>query len=361
MSRPALLELRGIVVRAGGRTILDVPQLALAPAGATAVLGANGAGKSTLLRVAGALIRPTAGDVLLDGAPATPAAIRRVSAAVLQRPLLRRATVRENAETGLRFHRVPRAEARRRAEEWLERLGVARLAHRAAHTLSAGEAQRVSLARALALSPRLLLLDEPFAGLDAPTRGELLVDLGEALAGAAAAALLVTHDRHEAAALAERLAILHAGQLRHEGQTAEVWAHPADADCARILGYDTVLEPDVARRVVPGRARPLALRSEDCVAAPPGSDRNGSSLTISARLRRVIPLGATSRVVADVDGRRLLATAPAPAPEWLAALRPGDAIDVRLERERARPVGGACRHAGGPDERGYASREWRSR
>jgi ABC-type sulfate/molybdate transport systems ATPase subunit len=346
VSRPPLLELRGIVVRAGGRTILDVPQLALAPAAVTAVLGANGAGKTTLLRVAGALIRPTAGDVLLDGAPATPAAIRRVSAAVLQRPLLRRATVRENAETGLRFHRVPRAEARRRAEDWLERLGVAHLAHRAAHTLSAGEAQRVSLARALALSPRLLLLDEPFAGLDAPTRGELLVDLGEALAAAGAAALLVTHDRHEAAALADQLAILHAGELRQTGPTANVWAHPADADCARILGYDTVLEPEVARRIVDDGAHPLALRSEDCAAAPPGSDVNGSAVTISARLRRVIPLGSTSRVIADLDGRRLLGTAPAPAPEWLVALRPGDPIDVRLERDRARPVGGAHRHAG---------------
>jgi ABC-type sulfate/molybdate transport systems ATPase subunit len=339
VSRPPLLELRGIVVRAGGRAILDVPELTLAPAGVTAVLGANGAGKTTLLRVGGALIRPSAGDVLLDGAPATPAAIRRVSAAVLQRPLLRRATVRENAETGLRFHRVPRGEARRRAGEWLERLGVAHLAHRGAHTLSAGEAQRVSLARALALSPRLLLLDEPFANLDAPTRGELLVDLGEALAATGAAALLVTHDRHEAAALAEHLAILHAGELRQTGPTARVWAHPADVDCARILGYDTVLEPEVAGRIMPNGGRPLALRADDCAAAPPGSCGNGTALTISARLRRVLPLGSTSRVVAELDGRRLLATAPAPAPEWLAALSPGDPIDIRLEPERARPVG----------------------
>jgi ABC-type sulfate/molybdate transport systems ATPase subunit len=337
---PPLLELRGIEVDAGGRTILHVPQLTLAARRTTAVLGANGAGKTTLLRVAGALIRQTAGEVRLDGAPATPAAIRRVSAAVLQRPLLRSATVRENAETGLRFHRVPRAEARRRAGEWLERLGVAHLAKRPAHTLSAGEAQRVSLARALALSPRLLLLDEPFSNLDAPTRGELLVDLGEALAATGAAALLVTHDRHEAAALADRLAILHAGRLRQEGATLEVWGHPADADCARILGYDTVLDADVARRILGnGVAHPLALRSEDCAAAPPGAAANGSSLTIQAELRRVIPLGSTSRVIAELDGRRLLATAPAPAPDWLAALHPGDPIAVRLERDRVRPVG----------------------
>jgi ABC-type sulfate/molybdate transport systems ATPase subunit len=335
-----LVELCGVEVEAGGRTILQVPHLILAARRTTAVLGANGAGKTTLLRVTGALIRQDAGEVRLDGAPATPAAIRRVSAAVLQRPLLRRATVRENAETGLRFHRVPRTEARRRAGEWLERLGVAHLARRPAHTLSAGEAQRVSLARALALSPRLLLLDEPFSNLDAPTRGDLLVDLGEALDASGAAALLVTHDRHEAAALADRLAILHAGELRQEGATLDVWGHPADPDCARILGYDTVLDADVARRILGnGVAHPLALRSEDCAAAPPGAAANGSCLTIQAELQRVIPLGATSRVVAEVDGRRLLATAPAPAPEWLAALNPGDPIAVRLERGRARPVG----------------------
>ena len=339
MTPPPLLELRGIVVEADGRTILDVPRLTLQPGAITAVLGANGAGKTTLLRVAGALTQPSAGQVMLDGVDATPASIRRVSAAVLQRPLLRRSTVQDNAETGLRFHRVPRAEARRRAGEWLERLGVGHLARRPAHTLSAGEAQRVSLARALALSPRLLLLDEPFSNLDAPTRGELLVDLGEVLAVTGTAALLVTHDRHEAAALADRIAILHAGELRQEGPTVEVRDHPADPDCARILGYETVLDGAAASRIVGNGAYRVALRAEDCAAAPPGAEAGGSELTVRAHLRRVIPLGATSRVVTDVAGRRLLATAPAPTPAWLAKLRPGDPIAVRLDRGRARPVG----------------------
>jgi len=341
MTAPPLLELREIIVEAGGRTILNVPKLALAPRETTAVLGANGAGKTTLLRVAGGLIRQTGGEVRLDGAPAAHAAIRRVSAAVLQHPLLRRASAR-----GTRWKRNPVSAlsctlARRRAGDWLERLGVAHLAKRPAHTLSAGEAQRVSLARALALSPRLLLLDEPFSNLDAPTRGELLVDLGEALDAAGAAVVLVTHDRHEAAALADHLAILHAGQLRQEGRTSVVWRQPADPDCARILGYDTVLDPDVAEKILGNGAHPLALRSEDCVAVPAGTRANGSALTIHAELRRVIPLGSTSRVIAERDGQRLLATAPAPAPTWLANLNRGDPIAVRLERKRARPVGTA--------------------
>jgi ABC-type sulfate/molybdate transport systems ATPase subunit len=336
-----LLELRCIVVEAGGRAILDVPRLTLGAGRITAVLGANGAGKTTLLRVAGALIRPTAGQVMLEGAPATAASIRRASAAVLQRPLLRRTTVQQNAETGLRFHRVPRPEARRRAGEWLERLRVSHLARRPAHTLSAGEAQRVSLARALALSPRLLLLDEPFTSLDAPTRGELLVDLGDVLTATGTAALLVTHDRHEAAALADRMAILHAGELRQDGPTAQVREHPADPDCARILGYETVLDPPVARRISRDGDRPVALRAEDCRAAAPDAEPGGSELTITARLTRLIPLGATSRVITEVDGRQLIATAAAPPPAWLAALTPGDPIAIRLDPERARPVGDA--------------------
>jgi ABC-type Fe3+/spermidine/putrescine transport system ATPase subunit len=351
VSRRPLIELRGVVVEADGRTILDVPRLAVAAGGVTAVLGANGAGKTTLLRVAGALITPTAGELLVDGVPATASSIRRMSAAVLQRPLLRRATVQRNAETGLRFHRVPRREARRRATEWLERLGVVRLAGHPAHTLSAGEAQRVSLARALALEPRLLLLDEPFSNLDAPTRGELLVDLGEALAATGAAALLVTHDRHEAAALGDRMAILHAGELRQEGATSEVSEHPADAACARILGYENVLERGLAGRILGNGAGAVALRSTDCLAAPRGTEADEDLVSIPARLRQAIPLGPISRVVAEVDGRRLVATAPAPPPAWLAALRRGDPVAVHVRAERARPVGVDTAASGTPLQR----------
>jgi ABC-type multidrug transport system ATPase subunit len=134
------VRLEGVRVHAGGAAVLDVAQLDV-PAGSTAaVLGPNGAGKSTLVRVATGLRAADAGQVLLDGQVTPPAARRAITAAVLQRPLLGRGSARRNAELGLRFTGVPRREARRRADSWLDRLGVAHLAGRPARSLSGGEA-----------------------------------------------------------------------------------------------------------------------------------------------------------------------------------------------------------------------------
>jgi ABC-type sulfate/molybdate transport systems ATPase subunit len=341
----ALLELRDVVVVGAGREILSVPRLALRAASTTAVLGANGAGKSTLLRVAGALLAPRAGRLILDGAPASEHDVRLATAAVLQRPLLRRGTVQANAETGLRFRRVPRAIARERAKAWLDRLGVGDLAQRPAHTLSGGEAQRVSLARAFAVGPRLLLLDEPFAGLDAPTRGELLADLRELLAETATAALLVTHDRHEAAAVADDVAILHRGRVHQHGPAADVLEAPADAECARLLGFETILRAPLADRLLGPGTGEVALRPDDCTIEPPGLAADDGAMRVAATLRRVVPLGPVSRVTVIADGSPLIATAPAPAPSWLLERRLDDPVFLRFERERARHLGNAAQGA----------------
>jgi ABC-type sulfate/molybdate transport systems ATPase subunit len=320
-----LLGLRGIEVVAGSRTILAVEDLTVAAGETLGILGANGAGKSTLLRVAGGLRAPTRGTLLLDGRPASAAEVRRVTAAVLQRPMLRRrATVQANVETGLRFARVPRAERRRRAGEWIARLGLAGVARQRAATLSGGEAQRVSLARALVLAPRLLLLDEPFTGLDAPTRAELLADLREVLAATGATALFVSHDRHEAAAIADRLAILHGGTLRQLGEPADVLDHPADADCARLLGFENVLAPGVAARVLDRAPNgPVAVRAADLRLVPGGG---------AAVVERVLPFGGRTRVLASLHGARLVSDAPE------TGVAPGDPVAVRVADGAARLI-----------------------
>jgi ABC-type sulfate/molybdate transport systems ATPase subunit len=320
-----LLELRDLAVVAGGRTILGLDHLALAPGETLCVLGANGAGKSTLLRVAGGLRTPARGELRLDGVPATAPQIRAVTAAVLQRPLLRRgATARTNVETGLRFARVPREERRRRTDEWLVRLDLAGLATRRASALSGGEAQRVSIARALVLAPRILLLDEPFSALDAPTRAELLADLRDVLASIGAASLLVTHDRHEASAIADRVAILHAGELRQLGPTASVLEHPADADCARLLGFENLLEPRLASRLLgePASDR-VALRARDVAVVPRGD---------MGVVERVLPFGERTRIATRVDGVRVLSDVRDPR------VAAGDRVDLRAAVAAARVI-----------------------
>lgn len=322
----AHLQLERVVVEAPGARILDVAALDIPAGRTTAVLGANGAGKSTLLRVAAGLRAASAGAVLLDGRPSSRAQRRAVTAAVLQRPLLGRGSARRNAELGLRFAGVSRAEARRRCEPWLDRLGVSHLAERLARGLSGGEAQRISLARALVLEPRLLVLDEPFAPLDAATRGDLIGDLRELLAGARMTTLLVTHDAGEAAALADRIAVLDRGVVRQQGATAELFGAPADAETARLLGYDNVLPPGAARRFGVDAAGAVAFRTLDLEVVAGGDGA-------PARVVRNVPAGGAARVTVELDGATAVGSCREPA-----GLPVGARVQVRLAAERCVPV-----------------------
>lgn len=233
-----VLRLTAVEVRRGARPTLAVPSFAVAPGEIVALTGPNGAGKSTLLHVAGLLLRPEAGEVAIGGERATKrsaAVLRRRIAMVFQDPLLFDVSVLENAASGLRFHGMKRRAAEDRARAWLARFGVAALAERRARSLSGGEAQRVALARAFAVEPALLLLDEPFAALDAPTRASLLPDLMAGLQATGAAAVLVTHDLAEAVALGDRLGVLVDGALRRIGPSDEVLASPGSEEVGRFL------------------------------------------------------------------------------------------------------------------------------
>jgi ABC-type sugar transport system ATPase subunit len=238
-SEPAL-ALRGVEVRYGGRVTLAVPDLTVGRAETVAMMGPNGAGKSTLLHVAALLRWPEAGEVRIGGERAArraERALRRRTAMVLQAPLLFDVPVLANAASGLRFRGVGRREAERRAGDWLERFGVGHLAGRNARALSGGEAQRVSLARAFATEPELLLLDEPFSGLDAPTRTALVPELAALLGETGTAALVATHDRGEAAVLADRLAVLIGGQIVRIGPTENVLGAPGSDEVGAVVGF----------------------------------------------------------------------------------------------------------------------------
>jgi molybdate transport system ATP-binding protein len=211
-----------------------------------ALLGPNGAGKTTALRAIAGLQPLDAGRLELDGAVLDdPVADRFVPTA--QRPvgvvfqdylLFPRLSALDNVAFGLRARGLPKADARQQARGWLERLGLADHAAAKPRTLSGGQAQRVALARALATEPRLLLLDEPLAALDAGARRHVRSELRRHLASFAGGRLLVTHDPVDALVLADRLVIVEAGRVTQAGDPASVVARPASTYVAQLVGVN---------------------------------------------------------------------------------------------------------------------------
>ncbi|MCT4353766.1 ABC transporter ATP-binding protein [Streptomyces sp. Je 1-79] len=197
---------------ADGTTVFAAAELRIAPGELLAVVGPSGCGKSTLLRTLAGLLPPLDGQVTHDGRPVEgPAADR---ALVFQDDaLLPWRTVRANVELPLAIRRVPRAERRRAAADWLDRVGLADHAGKLPHRLSGGQRQRVQLARALVGSPRAVLMDEPFGALDAHTRAGMQDLLVEILRGTGATVVFVTHDVDEALYLGDRVALLPSGQV----------------------------------------------------------------------------------------------------------------------------------------------------
>jgi len=318
------LGVRGVLVERAGHRILFVEELDVSPGEVLAVVGPNGAGKSTLIHVLALLERPSAGEVLFDGRPVRNSLLsyRRRMAVVFQEPLLLDATVESNVGSGLALRGVPRAERGHRVRRWLERFGIATLARRSARTLSGGEAQRVSLARALALEPEVLLLDEPFAALDEPTRQALIDDLDRALTETGTTVVFVSHDRAEALRLGDRVAVIIGGLIRQVGPPSQVFAAPADEEVAAFLGVETIVPGCISAveeglavvEVSGGRVEAasalegpgagevlVCLRPEDVVLSPADDRPPATSARnrLPAVVRRVVRSGAQARVELD--------------------------------------------------------------
>ena len=211
-----------------------------------ALLGPNGAGKTTALRAIAGLQPLDHGRITLDGTvlddPAAdvfvPTADRPIGVVFQDYLLFPRLTALDNIAFGLRARGHDKASARTQARRWLERFALTDHAHARPRTLSGGQAQRVALARALATDPRLLLLDEPLAALDAGTRVEVRTELRRHLATFAGARLLITHDPVDALVLADRLVIIEGGHITQSGLPAEVTARPASRYVAQLVGIN---------------------------------------------------------------------------------------------------------------------------
>ena len=217
-----------------------------------AVIGPNGAGKSSLLRAVAGLV-PSTGEIRVDGRSWTTLAVREraVGMAFQDQLLFPHLSALENVAFGPRTAGVPRADARRTAQGWLDRFGVADLAGRKPRQLSGGQAQRVSIARALATDPRVLLLDEPFAGLDVGVAAGLRVELASHLTSYDGVTLLVTHDAIDALTLADVVWVLDEGELVQVGPPREVAARPLTRHVARLVGLNVITDGDGYRSFSP--------------------------------------------------------------------------------------------------------------
>jgi tungstate transport system ATP-binding protein len=234
----AMIEVRNIIVQRNKRAVLDVAALDIKRGETLAIVGPNGAGKSTLLLALAHLLPTTKGDILFNGKPLKQwdeLEYRRKISFVFQSPLLLDMTVEQNIALGLKFRGVSKEETHERVNRRIKQLGIESLSKRRASQLSGGEAQRVSLARAFVLEPELLLLDEPFAALDPPTRKKLIEDLSTLLAEDHRMAVFVTHNLNEAAKLSHRIAVVINGMVRQVGTAKQIKSKPADETVRAFL------------------------------------------------------------------------------------------------------------------------------
>jgi ABC-type sulfate/molybdate transport systems ATPase subunit len=293
-----LLRCEALSVRRARREVVHEVSAELHAGEIVALLGPNGAGKSTLL------------DALAGALPAAGGRVERHGrvAIALQSPDLARRTVLANVMLALAWWGVPRSERPARAREALRAMGVEHLGGRPAAALSGGERRRVHLARAIAVRPDVLLLDEPFAGLDTEVRASLLEDALSALRSEARGTLVVVHDRAEAWALADRLLILIDGRLVASGPPRELLEQPPTVEVARFLGFDGQL--DEGGELVLTRPAHVVLDS----AGP-----------LEARVTRVIPVEDGARVELSLAQGQLYAVVALPSPGL------GETVRIRIE------------------------------
>ena len=312
-----MIEARGIVKRFGAFTALDGVSVDVPTGSLTALLGPSGSGKSTLLRVIAGLEQPDAGQVLLDGEDVTcrPTQSRGVGFVFQHYAAFKHMTVWDNVAFGLTIRRRPRSEIKKRVAELLELVQLTGLAKRYPAQLSGGQRQRMGLARALAVDPKVLLLDEPFGALDARVRKELRIWLRRLHDETHTTTVIVTHDQEEAMDVADRVVVMNAGRIEQTAPPRELYDHPANEFVMSFVGPvnrlgDTFIRPhDVELLLEP----------------------NGS--TQEAMVQRLVHLGFEVRVelVRD-DGETLSAQLTREQVEGL-ELQHGQIVYVRPTRQ----------------------------
>src|SRR5438552_1522037 len=312
------IEARNVTKRFGDFVALDDVSVEVESGSLTALLGPSGSGKSTLLRVIAGLERPDAGEVFISGNEATALAPQKrgVGFVFQHYAPFKHMTVWDNVAFGLQIRRRPKAEIRARVDELLELVQLAGLGKRYPSQLSGGQRQRMALARALAVEPSVLLLDEPFGALDARVRVELRTWLRKLHEETRVTTVIVTHDQEEAMDVADRIAVMNRGRIEQTGKPRDLYEHPANEFVMGFIGPVNRL----------GRAfvRPHDV---EILLHPNGTSRE-------ALIERITHLGFEVRaeLVRD-DGERLSAQLARESAEAL-ELEAGQIVYVRTTREK---------------------------
>lgn len=305
----AQLELQRVAKSYGDHRVLDDLDLVCGAGEFLVILGPSGCGKTTLLNIVAGIAAPDSGRVWSGGRDITalPPERRRFGMVFQHYALFPNLRVLDNILYGLPRGRRHRAEALDRAMELMDLTGLAPLADRYPSTLSGGQQQRVALARALAPRPDLLLLDEPLSSLDAKVRGSLATQLRELQRRTGVAAVMVTHDQHEAFAMADRIVLLNRGRVEQVDTPEGLYRRPASLFVADFIGRMNVLNLDAIND-----GRPTGIRYEDVVVRPPTEMTLDKPFTWVARVERANFMGSfrrlelllndfTTRVYADVS------------------------------------------------------------
>lgn len=301
-----MLRLTDVAHAYGDVVSLRGVSLDLAPGEILCLLGPSGCGKTTLLRIIAGLEADFRGEVSLDGADIRrlPAHERGFGLMFQDYALFPHMSVRDNIAYGMKRRGDKRRDIQRQVDDWLQRVGLAGLGARDVTALSGGQMQRVALARSLAPNPRLLMLDEPLGSLDAQLRDQLALELRRLLKEAGIGAIYVTHDRREAFSIADRIAVMSAGEIQQCDTPQRLYHDPASAQVARFLGL-----------------RNLYARAENSIAeklAVKAGALRGTTQTILIHPRGISLELPTSEPVAAFDAT------------LLAAIFRGDNWDIRL-------------------------------
>jgi tungstate transport system ATP-binding protein len=320
-SQEAILTAHDLSVSYGKHRVLDIPHLEIVPNQVLSIIGPNGSGKTTLSLCLALLLKPSTGQIAYRNKiiknNSSAMDIRRHFAVVFQEPLLLNASVWDNVTLGLRLRGAPGPEIKKKAEHWLERFGILSLAQRSARTLSGGEAQRASLARAFILAPEILFLDEPFAALDVPTRQSLFGDMINILRETRATTILVTHDRNEAQTFSHRIIMLSQGKIIQEGSPHQIFSTPINEEVAKFVGMENIIEGVVQSNrdslaevtvgsqmvegvstCLPGGKVNVFIRPEDVTLSLQPLSSSARN-TFAGRVTALIPNGPLTRVSLD--------------------------------------------------------------